>query len=258
MRITGYNPFECSLVANPGTVKIELKGDFEIKLGERRCAGRFINGKYIECREKKYPYCDRCKPFEPCAICRGKCLKQKMDCTSPHSVYLALFSPNLLKVGVTRTERLAYRLREQGADVGVEIAKCENGMVARLIESRISKFVRDRMSTKMKIRGLTQEPDINVLEKALMIFGRIGDIMEFGYFDRDITHQEIIPLSPAEFSVISGTGIGCKGSIFVFESCNLLYALDLKELIGFDLVDDESNNGSLYLNRYMQSSINLF
>jgi len=252
MRITGYDSLRCSLVVNPGSLKINLKGDFELKLGERWCAGKFVNGKYVRCKEKKYPYCDDCKPFDPCAVCKGKCLKEKMECAFPHSIYLALFSPDVLKVGVTKSERLVDRLKEQGADLGVEIARCENGMVARLIESKIAELVGDRVSTRVKIKSLTQKPNMNVWEGALLTFGRIGDVMKFDYFDKPL-EREPLPLSPTEYSVIAGFGIGCKGNIFVFERFGILYALDLKELIGFDLV--ESNE---ILDGHAQSSIDFF
>ncbi|HIH69714.1 DUF2797 domain-containing protein [Methermicoccus shengliensis] len=234
-RVARVDPVQCALVVPPERVR--LKGEFELHLGARGCAGSFERGEYVPCTSRQAPYCERCRPFDPCAVCRGVCQKAEMDCTTPHSIYLALFSPDLLKVGVSRTERLKTRLMEQGADIGVEIARCENGQIARAIEHRLSRVVSDRVSTTSKMRGLTKRVNMEVWERAVATFRPIGQPLRLQYFDEQL-RSEPLPLRIEPYTTLSGRGIGCKGSLFVFERMGMLHVIDMRDLLGYELLEE--------------------
>ena len=167
-------------------------------------------------------------------------MKGKPDCNEPYSVYIALFSPSHLKVGVTKSERLKTRLMEQGADLGVEIARAESGLIARVIEHRLSELLPDRVSTAAKIKGLGEPPDLTVWEKALKVFGSIGDVIKPHYFDVDIQITPV-PLHPMAGDTIRGEGVGCKGPVWVLNRSEMMYSIDLNNLTGFELLDETDN-----------------
>ncbi|MHC1592803.1 MAG: DUF2797 domain-containing protein [Methermicoccaceae archaeon] len=236
-RVVRIDPFECAIVVYPEFESTPLKGKFELHLGERGCAGRFENGEYVPCTSEHSPYCELCRPFNPCAACTGVCLKSVMDCTTPHSIYFALFSPDLVKVGVSRSERLEKRLREQGADMGVEVARCENGQIARVIEHRLKSVVGDRVSTASKLKGLAKPLSTQRWDEVLARVKPIGTPSRQSYFDEPLP-TEPLPVKVEEHSTLAGRGLGCKGNIFVFESMGMLHAIDMKQLLGFELLSE--------------------
>lgn len=239
-KVARVDAVECALVVPPR--RVYLKGEFELHLGARGCAGRFERGEYVPCTSSRAPYCERCRPFDPCAVCRGVCQKAEMDCTTPHSIYLALFSPDLLKVGVSRSERLETRLMEQGADIGVEIARCENGQIARAIEHRLSHVIPDRVSMTSKMRGLTKSVDMEAWERAVATLRPIGQPLRFHYFDEPL-RSEPLPLRIEPYTTLRGRGIGCKGNLLVFERMGMLHVIDMRDLLGYELLEEPQRTG---------------
>ncbi|MDZ7730657.1 MAG: DUF2797 domain-containing protein [Natrialbaceae archaeon] len=67
--------------------------------------------------------------------------------------HLALFAPDTVKVGVTRTWRLQIRLREQGADRGAKIREVPDGRLAREIEAGLTSQFPDRVDIRTESRG---------------------------------------------------------------------------------------------------------
>lgn len=236
-KVVEVRPLGCAIVVYPELKELPLKGRFELHLGRRGCAGRFEDGRYVPCTSERAPYCERCRPFNPCAACTGVCLKPEMDCTYPHSIYFALFSPHLIKVGVSRTERLEKRWREQGADMGVEVARCENGQVARAIEHRLKSLVGDRVSTASKMKGLAKPLDTKGWDGLLARTKPMGTPVRLHYFDEPLT-TEPQPWSVEEHSTIAGNGLGCKGNLFVFEHMGMVRVIDMRDLLGFELVSE--------------------
>lgn len=223
MRVVGYDSLEPALLVAPGPARTPLRGRIELYPGERRCAGAFDDGEHAPCDApvENSPFCRHHTEWSPCAACRGECLKDEMDCLQPHVVYLALFAPDVLKVGVTRRGRFRRRLREQGADAGEILAVLPDGREARRIEAAAP--YSDRVNIEEKARGLHLEPESELLSEARI---------EFDYLEESLGSRPI-RLGPGD--PVVGEMVGVKGRLLVLESGGTPYAVDLMDLVGFEL-----------------------
>ncbi len=238
MRIIGYSSIDRTLLADTGI--ISLADDIGLILRKRGCAGRWEGDDHIPCDSDTAPYCERCGGIlpDPCIMCRGECTKREKTCSVEHSVYLAIFSPGLVKVGVSKTRRLETRLMEQGADVGLEIARFPDGELARKRERELAATYPDRVTFENKLEGLSQPVSSETLH---MIYSRYDAerVMRFEYF-REKPWMKPIVLQPHENMAISGRILGVKGQALVIEKGSTLYAVNLDGLIGYDMEEGKS------------------
>jgi hypothetical protein len=233
MRIIGYSSIDKVLLTDSG--EIDLSDDIGLIFRKRGCAGRFDGDKYIPCDSDAAPYCERCGGIlpDPCVMCRGECTKREKTCNIEHSVYLAIFSPDLVKVGVSKTRRLETRLMEQGADVGLEIARFPDGELARKRERELAATYPDRVTFENKIEGLSQPVSSETLQ---MVYSRYDAerVMRFDYF-REKPWMKPIVLEPHENMALSGRVPGVKGQALIIGKGSTLYAINLDGLIGYDV-----------------------
>jgi Protein of unknown function (DUF2797) len=215
----------------------------EYTLGDRRCAGTLSEGTHIGCSNSAAPYCDDHSYTWVCARCTGTCLKDEMDCFEAHAVYLAAFAPARFKVGVTRAWRLDTRLREQGADRAAHLYTVSNGRIAREIESGIAREIGDRVRVPTKIRGLADTVDLAAWEALLEGY----DPIETFAFEYDLRLTE----RPVRETIASGTVVGTKGRILVLERGGTTYAVDMRDLVGYEVREGPSD-------RALQSSLGAF
>jgi hypothetical protein len=175
-------------------------------------------------------------------MCRGECQKREKTCTMEHSVYLAIFSPDLVKVGVSKTRRLETRLMEQGADIGLEIARFPDGELARQRERSLAATYPDRVTFESKVDGLSQPVNGETLQT---IYRRYDAerVMRFEYFTVKPWMKPIV-LEPHENMAISGRVLGVKGQALVIEKGSTLYAINMDSLVGYDV---ENGKGSINL-----------
>ena len=130
-------------------------------LGQRHCAGVITDEGHYSCRNTSAPHCREHNSTWVCAKCTGTCLKDEMDCYEPHVIYLAVFAPDIHKVGVTKQWRLTQRLVEQGADYGIHLQTVSNGRIAREREAEIATTasITDRIRAVTKHTSLYQDVD---------------------------------------------------------------------------------------------------
>ncbi|ADJ15635.1 DUF2797 domain-containing protein [Halalkalicoccus jeotgali] len=212
-------------------------------LGDRRCAGTLSEGTHVECSNPAAPYCEDHSYTWVCARCTGTCLKAEMDCFEEHAVYLAAFAPATFKVGVTRAWRLDTRLREQGADRAAHLHTVSNGRIAREIESEIAREVGDSVRVPTKIRGLASTVDLAAWEAFVAEYDPIETIaFEYGL---DLTGR------PVSETIASGRVLGTKGRILVLERDRTTYAVDLRDLVGYEVREGAPE-------RSLQSSLGAF
>ncbi|WP_425499721.1 DUF2797 domain-containing protein [Halorarum halobium] len=212
-------------------------------LGERHCAGTLHEGGHVPCGAESAPYCRDHRSTWVCARCTGTCLKDEMDCFDDHAVYLAAFAPDVFKVGVTKEWRLETRLREQGADRAAHLRTVENGRIAREIESGLAEEIPDRVRVPTKIDGLADEVDPAAWEAVLDGFDPIETYsFEYGFS---------LPERPVPETLASGTVVGTKGRVLVLENAGSTYAVDMRDLVGYELEVGESD-------RQLQSSLGAF
>jgi hypothetical protein len=118
---------------------------------ERFCTGRFdlASGTSEPCpdraplRDDSYEQCRACHRFtgfNP-AFYNAPTLspQQQLRNLEPHLVYLAHFGGSTMKVGMTHARRGIHRLLEQGARMGVLLARFADAYRARALEERIAR-----------------------------------------------------------------------------------------------------------------------
>ena len=216
---------------------------FGFRLGDRHCAGTLDGDEHIECEAPAAPYCDAHDRTWICARCTGTCLKDEMDCYEEHAVYLAAFAPATFKVGVTRSWRLETRLYEQGADRAAHLHTVSNGRIARELEAEIAEQLTDRVRIPTKLAGLHRPVDEAAWQRLLDRFDPIDTM--------DLDHGIELECQPVRETIASGTVLGVKGRIVVLENGDTPYAVDLRELVGYELQSAETE-------RALQSSFAAF
>ena len=250
MQIVGYateeNDRQPALLVADGEVRRERLDPgqrLEFSLGERRCAGALSGTTHYDCDRDSAPYCDQHTSTWVCARCTGSCLKDEMDCYDDHAIYLAAFAPGIFKIGVTKQWRLKTRLREQGADRAAHLRTVDNGRIAREIESQLATEYTDRVRVPSKISGLHREVDRPAWESTLAEFDPI-ETFDFDYgLDLDA--------APVSETLASGEIRGVQGRVLVVKRGGTTYAVDLRDLVGYEIRDEETD-------RELQSSLGAF
>lgn len=235
-----------SAAIGPASVEfVELESGAEIAytLGERRCAGVVTDDGHRTCDADAAPHCPQHTDTWVCARCTGTCLKDEMDCYDEHAVYLAAFAPDTFKVGVTRLWRLETRLREQGADRAAHVRTVENGQVAREIEAGIAEEISDRVRVPTKLAGLAESVDRDAWTALLADFDAV-DTFEFDY-------GLALDARPVAETIATGTVRGVKGRLLVLEHGGSTYAVDLRDLVGYEIEAEQTD-------RDLQSSLAAF
>ncbi|WP_224269254.1 DUF2797 domain-containing protein [Haloprofundus salinisoli] len=260
MQVVGYDSLDGGLYLAPsdgtklgdGTptdptdveyLSLDAGDELTYRLGERHCAGTVADEGHHACGNDDAPYCEYHRSTWVCARCTGTCLKDEMDCFDDHAIYLAAFAPDVFKVGVTKEWRLDTRLREQGADRAAHLRTVENGRIAREIESELARDLTDRVRVPTKRAGLHRRVDSERWEALLAEFDPL-DTFEFDYgFGLDT--------QPVGETLAAGRVIGTKGRLLVLDNAGTTYAVDMRDLVGYELREGESD-------RNLQSSLGAF
>ncbi len=251
-----WNNFEPFLVI-AGHEKIRLFGSaLHATIGEKRCAGFFLDGRHVECKEKpKLDYgsqCSRCMErdgFALCMRCTGEsCIneKRRKNCAEEqYIIYLAAFN-SILKVGISFEGRFIERLVEQGADFGAIVGRVRGGMNVRKIEQEISTTLNivDRVRGNDKKRMLFCNPDVAMLNIKAAIRKLNQNFSRYmippQIFDlRSYYRLQNVLLEPKEFSVLQdsrleGNVVAAKGNIIVIEN-NGFSSVNAHELLGREI-----------------------
>ena len=249
VQIVGYDTGDAGLLVSDGGdvefVDLTPGTDLAYTLGERHCAGTIHEGGHVACDAPTAPYCDAHDGVWVCARCTGDCLKDEMDCYDEHAIYLAAFAPDRFKVGVTRRWRLETRLREQGADRGAHIRTVENGRIARQIEAELATAddLVDRVRVGTKRESLVADVDEAAWKSLLDRF----DPHETFDFD----HGLDLATRPVAETMATGAVVGTKGRLLVLERDGSTYAVDVRDLVGYELDDGTAE-------RDLQSSLGAF
>jgi hypothetical protein len=250
VQIVGYDAGvdgEASLlVAENDDVRAESLApgtELAYRLDERHCAGVIDEDGHTRCERRTAPYCDTHTDRWPCARCTGQCSLPLESCREEHAIYLAAFAPATFKVGVTRSWRLETRLREQGADSAAHLRTVEDGRIARRIEADIATDVGDRVRVPTKVEGLHRAVDPGAWEALLADFDPLATYeFEYGLALGD---------RPVSETVATGTVRGTKGRVLVLDNGGSTYAVDMRDLTGYDVTEGTSD-------RELQSSLGAF
>jgi hypothetical protein len=164
-----------------------------------------------------------------------------------HIVYLAAFSADTAKVGITSEVRSLARLREQGARCGVIVARTEDAYAARAHEEAIHQwlYLPEQIRSGRKLALLSERFDAAAVggyleslreraERALDL-PRLAEPIES--FDRDYLGDHrieppLVDLTEVDPPMISGVGVGLVGDILIMREADRQLALSLKSVIG--------------------------
>ncbi len=236
VQVVGYEPSgtgSALLLSDGDEIRrrpLEAGDELAYGLGTRHCAGVIDGENHRACDRRDAPYCEYHTRTWVCARCTGTCLKDEMDCYDEHVVYLAAFAPDTFKVGVTRSWRLETRLREQGADRGAHVHTVSNGRIARELEAEIARRITDRVRTPTKIDSLAATVDDDAWD-ALAAEYDATDRYAFEY-GLDLANR------PVHETIAAGTVVGVKGRLLVLERGGTNYAVDMRDLVGYELETD--------------------
>ena len=250
MQVVGYRP----RVDSHASLRLEDDGqvvterldpgrELTYALGDRHCAGAVDGDRHLACQNDPAPYCPEHTDRWPCARCVGNCAKPIDACDDEHAVYLALFAPAVTKVGVTRSWRLERRLREQGADRAAHLRTVADGRIARRVEADIATDLGDRVRVPTKLAGFADAVDAQVWERLVDEY----DPLETFAFDYGLDLAD----RPIPETLATGTVVGTKGRVVVLRNSGSTYAVDLRDLVGYEL--DEGGT-----ERDLQSSLGAF
>ncbi|WP_435069541.1 DUF2797 domain-containing protein [Haloplanus sp. C73] len=249
MQFVGYDAGDGGLLLSDGSesaveyVSLDPGETLAYRLGERHCAGVVTDAGHRPCDADDAPRCPQHTSTWVCARCTGTCLKDEMDCFDDHAIYLAAFAPDTFKVGVTKEWRLETRLREQGADRGAHIRTVENGRIARKIEAELATEISDRVRVPTKRAGLADSVDESAWDALCDDF----DPIERFTFDYGLDLSE----RPVAETLATGTVRGTKGRLLVLEHAGSTYAVDLRDLVGYEVREGGTD-------RRLQSSLGAF
>jgi hypothetical protein len=225
VQIVGYRSDEPALlITEAGAVRRQSLApgtELAYTLSERHCAGTIDGERHIACERERAPYCEL--HTTPWAVANNR------DSEAEHAIYLAAFAPAVFKVGVTRLERLETRLREQGADRAAHVLSVPDGRIARERETAIGveHDITERVRVATKIQGFGGIVDENAWNDLLAEF----DVRETFAFDYGLD----LDGRPLAETMLSGVVRGSKGRVLVLDHRNTTYAVDLRDLVGYEL-----------------------
>jgi len=236
VKIISFSSLEATLLAYPSMESLPLSGNLSWQLGGRTCVGKWLDGVYCSCDSPEIPACGACRELNACAICAGRCLKNEKTCTQEHALYIAMFRPNIFKIGVAKVRRLSDRLREQGADVAAVVEYFPDGELARRRERELQHLsgIKGTVRESQK-RQVDAEIDWASWE-AIKAKMNTAEPRTLHYFDLPLWMRPL-PLK----NELRGHIIGVKGRLLVLERDSTLYAFDLKDMLGAEVVPYEGS-----------------
>ena len=242
MKIIGFSSLKKTLLAHPSMELLPLSGSLSLGMGRRTCIGKWQAGVYYSCKSEAVPVCGSCEEFNACAICTGTCLKDEKTCLEEHVVYIALFRPDIFKIGVTKASRFNDRLREQGADVAAVVDYASDGERARRRERELQK----RYGIKGTVRHSQKMYVDTELDwaawDAMKVTMDVHDETTLSYFDLPLWMR---PLQVKD--MLLGHVIGVKGRLVVLEKDATLYGFDLNNVLGAEVFPIGSSKRQLSL-----------
>ncbi|MGZ4926694.1 MAG: DUF2797 domain-containing protein [Halobacteriota archaeon] len=230
MKIIGFSSLKKTLLAYPSMELLPLSGTLSLGIGRRTCVGKWQAGMYSSCDSEAAPVCGSCEEFNACAICTGKCLKEEKTCLEEHAIYIAMFRPDIFKIGVTKASRLNDRLREQGADIGAVVDYVLDGELARRRERELQKRYRIKGTVRHSQKMLVDTEIDWAAWDAMKAKMDIDDETELSYFDVPLWMR---PLQVK--NMLLGLVIGVKGRLVVLEKDVTLYGFDLNNILGAEV-----------------------
>lgn len=207
--------------------------------------------------EPRYESCLKCHNktgFNPAFYNAASVSKQQQKINQkPHFLYLAYFSPDVIKVGISQEARGLRRILEQGARQAIKLETFSTALIARQYEAMIvslPEFI-ETVSSARKIKLLKSQFNEEMAEQKLtdskdLIEARLN--LKFKepkliltspkYASKDIDLGSAIDMTNS--SLVVGRVKSVVGSIIYTEYQSDLLLYELKKLVGYRAVEIKS------------------
>lgn len=199
--------------------------------------------------DEKYENCLKCRNrtgFNPAFYHADSVSAQQEKINqNPHFLYLAYFSPEVIKVGISQEARGIRRLLEQGARVALKLETFASALIARQYEAKIASLngIMETVAASKKLGLIKQPLDAATAEQALAdALVRIQQKLGLDFPNRtlimceDYFHTEGRDLSSlidmTGNTVLAGTVVSVIGSVLITEYDRQLLAYNVKKFIG--------------------------
>lgn len=217
--------------------KLSLEFDFSTKY----CTGwlDFTNHCSQACPDgatvdEKYENCLKCRNrtgFNPAFYHADSVSAQQEKINqNPHFLYLAYFSPAVIKVGISQEERGIRRLLEQGARLALKLETFASALIARQYEAKIAKLdgIMETVAASKKLGLIKQPLNTTVAEQTLAdALVRIHRQLGLDFPNRKfITCEDYFHTDGRDLSsvidmtgntVLAGTVVSVIGSVLITE-----------------------------------------
>lgn len=248
------------------TPEFEQEITLEIDTTQRFCIGwhSLETGEDFVCPEnsaidKKYEQCSACQKrtgFDPAFYnaSQGEISTQQIERNSqPHIVYLAYFSDEIIKVGISFVGRGIARLLEQGARAALILSEFKTANIARSYEEKIAKMPEFCENVKASAKLKLLENPFNferaskklfesksLIEKSLNVTFDQNEPQDLTKFYGATTSGEIINIAdcPQEISnqiIFSGKLRAQAGYIWLAENQGETLAITLRKFTGYKI-----------------------
>lgn len=248
------------------TPTFERSITLEIDTSKRFCIGwhSLETGEDFVCPEnatvdKKYEQCSACQKrtgFDPAFYNASQgdiSEQQQIRNSQPHFVYLAYFSDEIIKVGISFAGRGMARLLEQGARSALILGEFSSANVARSYEEKISKMTDFCENVKASVKEKLLENSFDFskaskklldskakIEKALNVSFEKNNPISFDDFFGKIPATEMISVqdcteNTCEKIIFSGILKAQVGYILIAEQQGEFITIPLRKFTGYKI-----------------------
>jgi hypothetical protein len=236
------------------TLKIDTSTRFCIGWGDITTGERFVcpDTTQVDTKYEQCPPCQKRTGFNP-AFYHASSVSEQQEARNlqPHILYLAYFSPDTIKVGISLAARGHSRLLEQGARSAIILEIFSSAHIARQYEAKIASLpgFAETVLLRKKLSVL-DAPYTEARAATLLTDAKSKAEAALGIsFPKAITKHFNARFFPStmpdltdtfdcsEKHFISGDAIGMLGSLFFCkqQDQDTLLFLPLKKLIGYQL-----------------------
>ena len=244
------------------------------RLPERYCVGRFdlLTHRKSVCplrvellpseKDGMCPACKEATGFNPSFYyAEAVSPQQRVYNETPHYVYLAYFSKQHIKAGISSETRGIERLLEQGARAACVVGRFSNAYEARNLEAALcaQPQILETMRASVKARLLAEEPynpveACEVLENKLSSLAQIDEAIQAGFSPKEAAQDlsryyfggpspdvSELQLPNGHENECAGECLGMVGDKVVMRQDNFGYVVSLKEWVAhaIDLLEGE-------------------
>lgn len=166
----------------------------------------------------------------PCDTCTGSCQKFLKNCCTDHSVFVAIYAPDIITTGVAPFGRVTETLRKMGADAGFVIATLPDGELARRYRNDLPKELKQKPSLIDIVNSIRHRVSEQAYKGILAKYKQERIYrLRYAHDDTDLRPINI----PSDGDEVTLRKIKfAKGSVMIIEKRDALYAVDLDSLVG--------------------------